>query len=405
MKDIKIYFVAGFLALSSVLSAQENPDMDFKKAQELAKEQRFSESIALIQPLHLRFPDNADYTVYLASLYFWSGDYDAATELLKKLRAENGSSKEAFDLLLRVQMANKEYHTAIQMAKEGKQKFRETADFYILQEAIALEKTGKYSEARMLLDDLSKTSPYFKDAEYLQTELDKKKKNTIALGHFFTDYDNSPQAYHITHLEYSRRYERFTLAGRINYGQSYTDEIQGEADAYMKLNREGYFYLNAGISGGKIFPQYKVGGEYFHEFKKITASLGARYLAFNEHNKTLLLTGHAGWNIDTWKLEYRHYLSENNSEWLSSGIVNIRKNFEATESYAQLELQYGTLPYFFLNNESLLRLSAYRIGISSKLRIQRNFFIHPVIMYEREEFVPDKFRNRITAQLSLSKRF
>lgn len=405
IKNIITAFV--FILFSGLMQGQENPEVIFNKARELATANKFEESIELIKSLHANYPQNNDYTLYLGYLYHWSNQNAEAEKMVAPIVKANPLQKDAFDLLIKIKFGLSNYNLVVQLADEGKQKFPETEDFYRFQKALALEKLNNDTEAVTELKSISETSQLKKDADYLQTQIAKKKKNTLSIGHLYTDYENSPAPFNITHLEYSRKVNTTTLVGRINYGSSDNrNDVMGELDAHVKVKAKSYLYFNSGVSGNKnVFPKYKLGAEYYQDFKKISTSLGARYLDFDQNNNTLLLTGHLGVALSEWKIEYRHYLANTNDNWFSSSILNFRKNFEASESHIQLDLQYGTLPYFFLNNESFQRLNAYRIGVNSKFRMMRNFFVQPIVMYEREEFIPSEYRNRITAQLILSKRF
>ncbi len=66
----------------------------------------------------------------------------------------------------------------------------------------------------------------------------------------------------------------------------------GEVDAYHTFKSKDYLFLQVGYSPDPIFPNYKLGAEYFHQFaKKWEYSLGARYFAFSSTNNIVLWTG------------------------------------------------------------------------------------------------------------------
>ena len=407
LKNTTIKISLFLLLLTGNCIAQETPDAIFNRAKTMASQNDYSASIVLTKQLTSKYPDNLDYKLYLGQLYYWSQDYNAAKNQFQAILTEKPNNQEAVNLLLKTEFILGNYETVIQKSKEGKNRFVDNSGFYDLQEALALEKLGNEQEALAVLKTIPTNSKVKAEADYLETQLLKRKKNTISIGHLFTDFENSTSTLNITNIEYGRKIGQNTLIGRINYGATnFNNEIQSEIDAYLKIKTKSYIYLNSGIAGNNgIFPQYKFATEYFQDFNKISTSLGARYLIFNKDNNTLLFTGHLGANLKKWKIEYRHYLAETNKDWLSSSILNFRRNFEATESCVQLDLQYGSLPYFFLNNESFQRLSAYRIGINGKIRLKKNYFIQPIFMYEREEFIPEEFRNRYSIQLILSTRF
>lgn len=402
--QIKKIALVVFLLSYAVGFTQVNEEKIFNEAKTKASEQKYDEAIQLINRLLEQNPKNLDYKLYLAQVNYWSNNLEVSKKIASEIVTEKPEYQDAFDLLIKIYYSQKKNIEVIQMSEEGLKKFPSNNSFYYLQIAQSYEEMGNHDEALKALYSVDSNPEV---AKYLETQILKKKKNTIAVGHLFSDFENSASAINITHLEYGRKVNNNTFIGRINYGSSNNiNDFQGEIDAYLKVKSKSYLYLNSGFSANeKIFPQYKFGAEYYQDFKKISSSLGSRYIYFDNENKTLLFTGHLGLTLDHWKIEYRHYLAETNSDWLSSSILNFRRNFETTESFVQLDLQYGTLPYFFLNNDSFQRLNAFRIGINSKIRIEKNYFIQPIVMLEREEFIPENYRNRFSLQLILTKRF
>ena len=405
--QIKKITLVVFLLSYAIGFTQINEEKVFNEAKTKAAEQKYHEAIQLINQLLIQNPKNLDYKLYLAQVNYWSNNFEISKKIASEIVSEKPEYQDAYDLLIKVYFAQENFSDVIQKAEEGKNKFPLNKDFYNLQQALAYEKMSNDTDALNTIMSIDTNSSFAKDAKYLETQILKKKKNNVAVGHLFSDFENSASAINITHLEYGRKINSNTFIGRINYGNSNnTNDFQGEIDAYLKVKSKSYLYLNSGFSANeKIFPQYKFGAEYYQDFKKISSSLGSRYLYFDSENKTLLFTGHLGLALNQWKIEYRHYLAETNSDWFSSSILNFRRNFEKTESFVQLDLQYGTLPYFFLNNASFQRLNAFRIGINNKIRIEKNYFIQPIVMLEREEFIPENYRNRFSLQFILTKRF
>lgn len=407
LKNTTIQILIGLVLLTGKSWSQETPEAIFTRVKTMASQNDYSTAINLTKQLTSQYPSNLDYKMYLAQLHYWAKDNTSAKNELLAILKEKPNHQEAFDILIKTEFQAGNYETVIQQTNDGKNKFQSNTDFYTFQEALALEKLKRNEEALSTLKSIPKESKIKNDADYIETQILKKKKNTIAIGHLFTDFENATSPLNITHLEYGRKIGQNTFIGRVQYGSSNDNtDLQAEIDGYLKVKAKSYLYLNSGISGDKgIFPEYKLGAEYYQDFNKISSSLGARYLSFNKDNNTLLFTGHLGVYLKNWKIEYRHYLAENNRDWFSSSILNFRRNFETRESYVQLDLQYGSLPYFLLTSESFQRLNAYRVGLNAKIRIEKNYFIQPIIMYEREEFIPNEFRNRYSLQFILSKRF
>lgn len=398
----------GGLIFCAALSAQrQDPDSVMALAQKLAAGEDYKTAISLVTKLNEDHPENLDYKLYLARLYYWSKDYPRALEHLMPLTISEPVLAEAYDLAIQVEYQLEHYPAVIEKCRKGHSLFPAGIPFYHFQEAMALEKMGEDREAVRLLDQIPKSANNHRDAQYLKTQILRKEKNTLAAGYLNTSFYNPGFApWHLAHLEYFHRNRSIALGGRLNYGHLFgSDAVQVEADAYPRVGKGGYLYLNAGYSGAdRIFPRYRLAGEYYQDINRYNFSIGGRYLDFRVQ-KVQLLTGSAAINFGEWKFGYRNYLLHLESEWFVSHVLNLRRSLERRESYIQLDLQYGGTPYYFFASDAFSRISAWRAGINGMFRMGNHVFIQPVIMYEREEYIPDTYRNRFNIQWIILKRF
>jgi len=392
---------------SSVGFSQQDTDSLFISARADAEKKAYVHAIEKMQKLHSDYPENTDYTLYLARVYFWNQNYTEAGITLQPLLEKDSINQEVLDLKIVLDLASENFESAISNSIMGKEKFPDKRSFYTLQQAIALEKSEKNQEAKTVLNEIGKEDSYYKEASYVKTQILRKQKNTIAVGHLNNSFSNpSFSPWQLSHIEYSRRKEKIAYVGRVNYGYVFgNDALQAEVDVYPKLSKNGYMLLNIGFSGENfVFPEWRITGEYFHTYKNWNASAGVRYLKFTATEVTLF-TAHVAYNLNDWQFGYRTFLVSEDKKWYPSHIIHFRKSWERRESFAQIELQQGGMPYFFLANEAFLRITSYRAGINVKYRLTDNFFIQPIVMFEREEYIPDQFRNRYHFQLIVSQRF
>ncbi len=390
-----------------VYSQQPPPDSLFRQAQQWASQKSYPKAIEILNSLTKQHPENRDYSLYLARLFFWSGSYNDAQTTLLPFITKEPILQEAFDLLIQVDFQRQDYLSVIRGCVRGTELFPNNLHFYHLQQALALEKLDRDEEAKEVLAKIPSELKHRKDIEYLKTQILKKQKNMLSVGYLNTSFGSSGfSPWHLAYVEYLRTTKRSAYLGRINYAALPENQaLQVEMEAYPKINQRSYLYLNTGFSRGKsIFPVARFGGEFYHEFKQYSVSIGTRYLHFNPA-RVLMLTGHFSVNFKEWKIAYRPFLVNQQSDWFQSHILSFRKSFETKESFIQLELQSGGMPYYFFINNEFSRINAYRIGVNSKFRLKNNLFVQPNLMYEREQFTPNQYRNRYNLQLILSQRF
>lgn len=405
--NCKWVFVLIIMAFAFAGLAQQQPDSILQAARRWAELKEYDKAIPSIIRLKQQYPEDKDISLFLARLYYWSSSFADAREVLIPLAVPGPGNEDAFDLLIRVEFELRHYDEVISKSEQGKQVFPSRANFYLLQQALAFEKLNQDTKALAAISQIPNGTLHSRDAQYLKTQLLKKNKNTISIGYLNTSFNHPGFApWHLAHMEYLRRSGSIAIGGRLNYGYLFgSDAAQAELIAYPKLSRRSYLDLNAGYSAAeRIFPLWRFGAEWFYDQAKTNYSLGARYLDFRTI-QVLMLTGQLGINFKDWKAGYRHYEVRQNDNWFASHILTLRKSFELRESYIQLDLQYGGIPYYFFSTDAFSRIKAYRIGLNGMIRAADNFFIQPVFMYEREEYIPEAFRNRYNVQWIFSKRF
>ena len=401
-----LFFFIPLLSVG-VLAQEADPDVLFSTVKKSAELKKFDQAITQIEALISSYPENLDYSIYLVRLYYWSGNYNLAQSLAENIIAKNPTNEEVYRLLIKIELAAGNYPQVLMHSNNGMSLFPDDTNFYKFHKAFVLQQLNNDSEAILILNNIQKTSNLYKDAQYLKTQILKKQKNVFSVGYLNTSFSNpgfSP--WHFAAAEYMKINKKGAYAGRITNGNLFgISALQVEIDAYPKVGKNSYLFLNVGLSDGKsLFPALRLGGEFYYDFKKFNFSLGSRYLQFSTSG-VLMFTGHTAINFNQWKLSYRPFLVSQNKEWFPTHILNLRKSFENKEAYIQLDLQYGALPFYFFTTNDLLRLNSIRTGFDFKFRMHDNLFLQTTFMYELEEFVPKELRNRYNIQLNLSKRF
>jgi len=406
---MKSWIAICLLFASPVLFGQStDPDSLFLEARSLAEKNDYSDAILIMEELSGKYPGNRDFSTYLARLYYWNDSPQKAEEILTRRKADE-LYREELDLLIQVENKLFKPTEMLSLSDLGMNRFPEAKDHYLYSKAMAFVILNDDTAALELLAQIPKDSPEYNAADYLRTEILKKEKNTLSAGYLVTTFNETafdPQQ--IAFVEYGRKFKSGTHLFRVNYAHMFGKQaVQFETDAYVKVKSNNYIYANLGVSEKlSVFPQLRAGFEFYREQKHFSVSLGARYLYFDNMNAPLLLTGHIAYTTNNaWTANYRPFVSFLDNKTLASHLVYFRKALPNKESYIQLDMQYGNLPYFYLTSDLLSRLEAYRIGINARFRVKYNWFVQPVFMYEYEEYVPANYRNRYTFQLILSHRF
>lgn len=407
MRKFICSLLLGFCLIFPINAQESSPAVQYETAQEKATAGDYDGAISILRNLTTAYPDNYDYQLYLARVYSWNKEYPEAIGVLESLMKGKEYNPELMETMVSVQLwagNNEEVIRYSDIALE-----RENNNFYRIQKANALISQKQEDKALDALEEVLSVEPDNQEALYLQSEILKKKSQHLSLSYLNTSFSQPGSApRHMGYLEYKRNLGAVPVLARFNYGHL-NGEAGGlfEVDAYPKVSSNSYLFLSSGAAlDTPIFPEFKAGAEYFYAFNKgLGFSFGSRYLQFEE-DEVLMFTGEASYYTrNNMKLSYRPYLSETEEKWFLSHALALRLMNPLKESFWQLDLQYGSIPYGFYTLRDFRDLSAFRIGLQHQFRLPGNILIQPVVMYEYEEYLPSEFRNRFNAQLITTLRF
>lgn len=401
-----IYFSVLLLLLSFAAAAQEiTPDEAFSKVKLEAEKGNYDNALSILKSLQLKFPENEDIKVYQGRMYSWKKDYPSAIKVLTPMTDRTNPHPEALLALINTYFWSEQFETCI-IYCDKYLAIDPNAAGVLLIKVQCLEKLNRDAEALALAEKLPITDNSTQAITGVRALIGRKAKNAVALSYLNVSTSSPGQSpLHYGYAEYSHKFTKSALVGRANIGYVNADtQLLFEADYYQTFSKRNYLYVNAGVSTGQtVFPVAKAGAEYFFApLKRFDYSLGFKYMHFETTDVTLL-TGQLGYRTGTCTIAYRPFYDTSNE--LFSHVLSVQTANEEKESLLRLELQYGNVPYLYLYNNFVTPLKAYRVGIQYQHRMGNSFLIRPVFLYEYEEYLPEAYRNRFSAQLILTKRF
>jgi YaiO family outer membrane protein len=192
---------------------------------------------------------------------------------------------------------------------------------------------------------------------------DTDPKNKIGLDYEYETFNNTFTDWHWLSLEYSHRFEPVTMIGRVNWAHRFDDDaMQYEVDAYPKLWKGAYLYLNYGVAESDTFlPERRYGAELFWGFgKAMEASVGMRRLEFDPRYVNLY-TGSFGWYRGDWFFVLRPWISNKPGETTVSGSVMARRYFATRDDHCTLRVGGGEGSDFDQSIDELLLSNQWNV--------------------------------------------
>lgn len=172
-----------------------------------------------------------------------------------------------------------------------------------------------------------------------------EKSNMAAFGLTYDWYDQGIEPWQKAFVEYRRFTGSGPVIARLNIGHRFDmTDYQGEIDFWPQFNEKWYGYLNAGLSGGDLFPEFRGGVELYRILPKgFEASLGFRYLKFTQDD-VLIFTGSVSKYLGRWLLIGRPYFTPQDAGVSTSMTFNARRYFANPDSFFSLIGGYGFSP-------------------------------------------------------------
>jgi len=336
---------------------------------ELARSNAFNgnHALAIVQcdSILNHYPNYNDVKILKARIYSWDKDYATSKVILEKVIADKPDNMEAINAITDNALWGEQYEDVILFVEKGILIDPNNTEL-LIKKAKAQIKLKRYKDAEKTLATIRQINANSSAADSLEEELKiLKRANTVALYNLHDWFAEVYGQRNLLSLEYKRRTEIGPFLTRVNYANRFGfSGFQYEADFYPRLTKTLSGYLNYGFSdASNLFPRHKIGAELFYSFpKKITASLGIRYMQFT-NNTLLSYTGSAGIYTGKYWFGFRAYVTPTSQRTGQSVYLFARRFFKDEFNYLTLSIGQGVSPenttnslnfdsFYFLNTQS-----------------------------------------------------
>lgn len=321
---------------------------------------------------------NSDVALLLGRTYSWDGKYDSARVIFIDIQTRMPENQDVFDALADVEYWSGNYSKAIEYCDQIINKSPED-EAVTLKKARILYSSSKFKEATAILETfIGKYQGHPEVLKKLQEYRLDVLKNTIQLSYTLDNFENefNRDPWQIAALSYGRKTKFGSLITRVNLAKRYGDVgFQFEMDVYPRISENNYAYLNYGFSPSSIFPENRLGFEWYHNFpKSFEGSLGMRLLFFGGSNVGVY-TATVGKYAGNYWLSLRSFVTPSSGGTSVSGLLQARRYFSDPENYVGLRLGYGISPD---DNRNLID-SSQKLSLKTRsLRVEYNHIFNHI---------------------------
>jgi len=410
----KLFFVLLLLILtnSSKLFAQEAVSSDelFQQARTAAFDKRDYQSATEISKKALTIsPDYSDIRIFLGRVYTWWDKPDSAKQCFEQVLNQHPENEDAASAFADLEYWNDHPENSLLICEKGLE-FHPQSKELLLKKAKSLIELKKYKEANSDLSSLLKIDPKNATARSLFEKIkDQSSKNKIGISYDLATFDKQyKDPWHIVSLDYNRSTKAGSFIGRVNYANRFrSDALQFEVDAYPRISKTFYSYVNAGISDKSgIFPQYRSGFSLYANLpKSFEAEAGLRYLYFSD--ATWIYTASVGKYFKNYWFNFRTYLTPATKSVSNSYTFTTRYYFKET-NYFGVALGTGISPDETANNiqlANLYKLKSYKISADYRNTFKTLNTILLSFSLLQQEYLPKVTGNEYLFSVGYQRRF
>ncbi len=231
-------------------------------------------------------------------------------------------------------------------------------------------------------------------------------RNKISASTTFESFDDDTDSWKELTLDYRRSTRYGSIIGRVNLAQRFDDEgSQFEIDAYPRLRKKTYAYLNVGVSSTDLFPELRYGAEIYHNFPHgYETSIGFRQLEFDTSDVTIY-TGTLAKYVGNYWISWRpNYVSKDDGSSYSNGL-SVRRYFGGRYEYAEVSVGGGTSNEDGVVTDFDDRLDSFRARAELRRRITPQVIVKGQVGYRDQDFEFDRKRQSFVFGLGIERHF
>lgn len=336
---------------ADVMMISANADSAFMQARDLAFEKEYEASRKLLSILILEDPDNLEYRMFRLRTFLWEKKHDDARREIPLEIEKDTNFITPYELQVLNELYDKEYDDVIDFCDKGIKRFPKNNEFFLTQKAQALTSQNEYRKALEAVNEAQKSYPESNELKQLKTFLlNQLIVEGVAVGAFIDVFSKNYNPWLYGFVQYGKLTTVGAFIARINIAERNQEllpsfGVQGEIDAYPRLGRRSYGYLNVGYSPSLIFPNFRFGAEYFTMLgkTKIEGSLGIRYLDFLT-NYVFMYTGSVGYYWGNNYAQFRPFVISDINGYGVTYNFTYRRFFSGKGDFVQIIAGGGIIP-------------------------------------------------------------
>ncbi|WP_321317169.1 YaiO family outer membrane beta-barrel protein [Labilibaculum sp.] len=396
---------------------------EFKRARELAFAGNREEARRICYEILNENPEFYDAGILIGRTFAWDKNFKSGREELQKVLDLDFDNSDAIFAMIDLEKWAGDANKAVFYCEYGLSIFP-NEEAFLVEKIKLLQDIGEEDKSLLVLDELLELNPGSEEGLAL---MDKYKSSRMIYKAVYQhDYEYFKEPYnrkwHLSSFQLARRNSWGTVIGKINLGDLIFDgesfwsggvAKQFEIDAYPRVTKKSYAYLNYGYSPDNLFPKHRAGAELYHKLPEAFGfSAGMRFLQFDSDagNKNIYIyTASLEKYYRNYWFSFRTYLTPKNGNVSQSYWLTTRRYLRDSKNYIGLELAAGVSPDEPRGNflsPDMYKYKSRKVRLSYQDRLGTDRLLYLLKFgYEREEYRVNEKRNVLSFSVKLSYQF
>jgi YaiO family outer membrane protein len=381
----RVVLILLFLLSGATVLGAESSTEKFQRARQLAFDGQREEARDLCQEILEGNPDYWDVRILLGRLYAWDKRYDEARHELTRVVEAKPEYADPRNALIDVEIWSHHPDAALKLADEALAADPDNAELEFAR-ARAFAQMKLYQESAEAAEKTLELDPDHEPAKRLLRRVyDNLLGDRIGIDYDYENFGDIP-SWHMLELQYLRAYDFGSMIYRLNLARRFDDNgAQIEVDSYPKIRAGTYLYLNLGLSGSDLFPEFRTGAEVYEEFRGgWEASLGFRFLGFDANDVWIYTGSVAKYHGNHW-IQFRPGYVSDDAGSSFTGEIQYRRYFGGRYEWVGFTVGGGFDNELNIPTRQQDELDSFRVRAELRKKIANKLLLRATVGYREQE--------------------
>ncbi len=396
------FFLIYLFSASLFAQNQLSSDELFAKARDAAFNQK-NRKLAreICKTILIKSPNYSDVSVFLGRLYTWDSMYDSARAVLTNVLSKDSTNEDAINAAVDLEYWSGNSQKALEYCNRGLVYYPASSDL-LLKKARVLDDLERYDEAFAVLEKLLSLNSSNPDAlSFAERLKEKVRKNAIGVTYEYDKFDKTFNPWQLGSISYSRRTPIGTAILRMNFARRFeTNGMQYEVDIYPRFGNGVYSYLNAGYSKYDVFPRIRYGASLYLSLP-LSFEIDGGFRLLKYSGDTWIYTFALGKYYGNYWFSLRTFITPQVAKASRSYSLIVRYYFSTADDYLALSLGFGITPSETSLDLQGNWLKSNKFGLEYQSKVSRILILNFSGDYNRQEFLTDNFRTKLSIGMGI----